>query len=400
MTLSGLARHLFTTYGRYRMDHLARRNCRHALIVNELRELCRTSGGLLTMQEIGYSLEGRAINEISCGSGRTRILLWTQMHGDETTATLATMDVLNFLVHRSEHEPWVREMLGQIRLCAVPMLNPDGAERMQRRTAAEIDLNRDARVTATPEAKLLWRVHRRFRPAVGFNLHDQELSTVGNSKAVTAIALLAPATDEKRTTPRSRLRAMRIAATMSRSLSQFIEGHIAGYDDTFEPRAFGDNLQGDGTSTVLVESGHWQNDPEKHFVRKLNYVALLSAFRAVGNGSYQDVDLDHYLHLKPNGKNAYDIIVRDVVAEHPNGWSHNIDIGLSCESIHNRNSPPLVVTVKDLGDLNTHTAVETIQGHGRKVPVESVAMERVVALNDLLKELQLYHQSVWDPQNA
>ena len=49
------------------------------------------------------------------------------------------------------------------------MLNPDGAERFQRRNAQSIDINRDALRLQTPEGRTLKAVRDRFQPRIGFN---------------------------------------------------------------------------------------------------------------------------------------------------------------------------------------------------------------------------------------
>jgi hypothetical protein len=327
----------------------------------------------------------------TCGRGEKRVLLWSQMHGDEPTATLALLDVFGFLTGAGAGEAWIRDMLDTITIFAVPMLNPDGAERGTRRTAAGIDMNRDARALVTVEGNILRGLQRRLRPRFGFNLHDQELSSVGETTRVTAMALLAPALDARRSTPLVRVRAMRVAALIARVLGPIAGGHLARYDDAFEPRAFGDNMQAWGTSTVLIESGHWPRDREKAFVRRLNFVAILSALRAIGDGSYQDVDVDHYRELPENGKRLFDIIVRDVVVKHRSGARHDADIGLMVEPQHNRTGTRTVVTVKEAGDLSTFGALETIPGGKRPVPVERIATDRVVPLSRFLDELQLYH---------
>ncbi len=72
------------------------------------------------------------------------------------------------------------------------------------------------------------------------------------------------------------------------------------------PRAFGDSIQALGTSTLLIESGHWRGDPEKQPIRKLNYVALLTALHAIGSGSFEDAGLGWYRRLPPNGRMAYE----------------------------------------------------------------------------------------------
>jgi hypothetical protein len=249
-------------------------------------------------------------------------------------------------------------------------------------------MNRDAVDFSTPEARILRDVQRRLKPAFGFNLHDQELSSVGNSKRVTAIALLAPAADEKKTKPPSRVRAMRVAALITRTLGQFAQGHLASYDDTFEARAFGDNMQRWGTSTVLIESGHWPDDKEKTFIRKLNYVAILTALHGIANGSFQDADLDYYTHLAPNTKRMYDVIIRDVKLQHVTGWSQAVDVGIVIDPQLNKGKDT-IATIKDLGDLSTYGALKTIDGGVRTVRTEKLPLDKSLPLAELLDILQL-----------
>lgn len=391
MTPKSLARHLNGIHAEHRLDHLHARNCRHAVVMKELEEIVQQSAGVLEREEVGRSLEGRPLYCVTAGRGHKRILLWSQMHGDEPTATLALMDMFAFLAHETQHTPWVREMLDETLLVVLPMLNPDGAERRQRRTALGIDMNRDALSLSTPEARVLSDTHTKVQPSFAFNLHDQELSTVGESTAVTAIALLAPTPDSHNSMPRSRQRARRIAALISCVLEQFVKGHIARYPDAYESRAFGDTIQARGTSTVLIESGHWPNDRGKEFIRRLNFVALLCALRSIGNGSYQDIDLDYYTDLPENGKLMYDIIIRGLTVQHPSGVAQNADLGLSIDPVRNRDSIPLQVTIKDLGDLRTFGALETIDGHGRVLPADALAIEEVHPLQSLLDLLQIHH---------
>lgn len=388
-TPNRLARYLFSTYEEFRVDHIGPQQCTHAVVQAEIQSLVAGSNGLLQLEPLGTSLEGRSINLISCGTGNKRILLWSQMHGDEYTATLALLDIFTLLTRRASEERWIQEMLEETRLYFIPMLNPDGAERRQRHTAQNLDMNRDALALMTPEAKLLRQAQLRLKPQFGFNLHDQALWTAGDRPAVTAIALLAPALDRKKSTPRVRLRAMRVAALIARVLGQFIPRNIASYDDSFEPRAFGDNMQLWGTSTVLIESGHWPNDREKKFIRKLNYVGILTALRCIGNGSYQDAELDLYKELPLNGKAIYDIIIRNVTLEHPSGWSHVVDLGLAITT--NTNPDPVVATLKEIGDLSTHIALEEIPAHERKLSSTFLTLEQPYVLAALLDAMQLPH---------
>jgi hypothetical protein len=328
---------------------------------------------------------------VRAGTGPKRVLLWSQMHGDETTATLALCDVLSFLVGTARDRSWSRAMLDGITVAAIPMLNPDGAEAVQRENATHVDLNRDAKALATPEGRILRETHRALKPAFGFNLHDQELRSVGMTKKVAALAFLAPPPDERRSRPIARLRAMRVCALMARALHQFVEGHIATYDDSYEIRAFGDRMQSWGTSTVLLESGHWPQDPEKMFVRKLNVAALLVALHAIATGAYQDVELEQYHALKQNGTLLYDLIIRNVKVVHASGWSARVDLGVSLEPEVNRRSAAPIATIKEIGDLHTHAGLQTLDGSARRISPAEIAVERRLPLADLLDLLQLYH---------
>jgi hypothetical protein len=389
MTSTTLAKHLFSTHEHYRLDHLAPGNCKHERVFAELFELVVKSNKLMAMEELGLSIEGRSINMITVGTGNKKVLLWSQMHGDEPTATLALMDIFSWFAHCTMEEKGMMQMLKGATLYFIPMLNPDGAERVDRRTAVGIDMNRDALDLATPEACILRQAQHRLKPMFGFNLHDQELSSVGNSKRVTALALLAPAADEKKSWPPVRMRAMRLAALLARTFGQFAEGHLASYDDAFEPRAFGDNMQRWGTSTVLIESGQWPNDPEKRFIRKLNYVGILTALHAISNGSYQDVDLDYYAHLPSNAKRMYDVLIRDVKLHNAGGWEHAVDIGLSFDPLLNRNAVQPIATVREIGNLSTHGALQMFNGASRTVRANRIFVNQSLPFHDILDILQL-----------
>ncbi len=390
MTPNALARQIFSGYDEFALSHFGPSHCKHAAVTREVEQVVAQSNGLLGIEELGTSLEGRSVSLVRAGRGSRHVLLWSQMHGDETTATLALCDILNFLSERGRDRSWVKTLLEEMTIAAIPMLNPDGAEAVRRENATHVDLNRDARALATPEGRILRETHRALRPMFAFNLHDQELHSVGMTKKVAALAFLAPPPDEKRSRPIARLRAMRLCALMARAMHQFVEGHIATYDDAFEPRAFGDRMQSWGTSTVLLESGHWPQDPEKRFIRKLNVVALLVALHAIATGAYQDVELEQYHALKENGSLVYDLIIRRVRVVHASGWITRVDLGVSLEPEENRRSAAPIATIKEIGDLHAHACLQTLDGSARRISPADLAVEQRLPLADLLDLLQLY----------
>ena len=46
--------------------------------------------------QIGKSVQGRAIHQVKIGTGTTKILMWSQMHGNEPTTTKGLFDFFNF----------------------------------------------------------------------------------------------------------------------------------------------------------------------------------------------------------------------------------------------------------------------------------------------------------------
>ncbi len=44
------------------------------------------------VKQLGVSVENRPIHSVKIGSGNTKILLWSQMHGNESTTTKAVFD--------------------------------------------------------------------------------------------------------------------------------------------------------------------------------------------------------------------------------------------------------------------------------------------------------------------
>jgi hypothetical protein len=242
------------------------------------------------------------------------------------------------------------------------MLNPDGAERFTRRTAQLIDLNRDALALETPEARILKETCSKYQPEYGFNLHDQDARlTVGTTKEITAIALLAPSIDESRTDNPIRVKAKKVASTFAQILNLFIPGHLAKWDDTFEPRAFGDNIQKWGTSTVLVESGGWKGDPNKFFIRKLNCVALLTTLYVIATGESAQADIEVYEQIPFNMKLGCDHIIRNAVLRTNNQVAPiRVDVGINFEIRRNDSTDSLeqIATIVEIGDLTTFTALE------------------------------------------
>ncbi len=280
---------------------------RHADLKRYLDRL-RSEG--VQIEEVGRSGGGREIYQMEFGSGPLKVFLWSQMHGDEPTATSALIDLFYFL-QTNRAEPWVRNLAESVTIRAVPMLNPDGAELFQRRNLQFIDINRDARSLVTPEGRLLKRLRDEWSPEVGFNLHNQNIRTaVGETGRQATISLLAVAYDEYRNDNPGRVRSKKICAVIYEALSPFIYGHIAKYDDEFNPRAFGDLISLWGTPVVLIETGALEGKTEMDLVQ-LNFVAIAYALGGLADGRVERANPAVYEGLRYNrGGSIFTLLIR------------------------------------------------------------------------------------------
>jgi hypothetical protein len=360
----------------------------HAEVVRRLEAFVKRSPDLFSMERIAESIEGRSINYVRLGTGPTGVLLWSQMHGDESTATSALFDLFEYLTRHKE-DAAVRGILSRLTLHVVPMLNPDGAERFQRRNAQSIDVNRDALRLQTPEGRALKALRDRVNPTVGFNLHNQSWRTsVGSPPKPASISLLSVAYDEARSENAGRKLTKQICAVIRDALEPFASGQIGRYDDEFEVRAFGDNITLWGTPVVLIETGPWPSqEPDPALVR-LNFIAIVSSLQALATGSVERADGERYDSLPMNESKMFYVLVRNVTLISGAGVPPFVaDIGIVAnrrvQILDGRRQIHLALNIDDLGDLRTTAGLRTIDATGMTaVPIadDKVAVGQVVDL--------------------
>src|SRR6478736_2300750 len=126
--------------------------------IKPLLDRLNTNGRI---QVIGQSVLGESIYSFKTGTGKTKILFWSQMHGDESTTTKALFDLFNLLESDSDLS---RHLLSQFTFYFIPMLNPDGARLYTRENANKVDLNRDSVELTQPESQLLRSIYEQFQP--------------------------------------------------------------------------------------------------------------------------------------------------------------------------------------------------------------------------------------------
>ena len=376
---------LFSKYKDYREKSIQNRRFKLKDIEPLVLKIKELPG--VEVEKIGESVEHRPIYMVKMGTGKTPVLLWSQMHGDEPTATMALMDIFNFFGESDELDPLRDKILSELTLYFIPMLNPDGAERFTRRNALQIDLNRDARRLASPEAKLLKAMRERTQAKFGFNLHDQQkYYTAGHSPNPASITFLAPAFNPAEDMNPVRADAAKLIVQLKNMLQKYIPNSVAKWNDDFEPRAFGELMTKWGTSTVLVESGGFGGDPERQFVRKLNFVILLTAFESIANKNYKTQAIDEYFKIPLNEKKLNDLMIRHLKVKEK-GRTYIKDFSFRQREIQYANATKYYHRgyIVDKGDLVTFYGYRELDAEGMTMTYGKVLPKKFRNLNHFLK---------------
>jgi len=151
-----------------------------------------------TLQTIGTSKNGRAINAYIFGSGGKTVLYTGTIHGNEYSAR----NLMNAWVDEIEAHP--QNIPAGTQLIVIPVINPDGAAAGTRTNANNVDLNRNFNVSdwksdiqtvggqpfpggggsapeSEPETKALVAFTRRVSPSLTMSYHAAAAYVIGNT---------------------------------------------------------------------------------------------------------------------------------------------------------------------------------------------------------------------------
>ena len=281
----------------------------HRYITNKhIEPLLDKLAGDLDVEIIGLSVLNSPIYGVQLGRGKKKVLMWSQMHGNESTTTKALFDLLNTLKSKD-----LKYILEACTLCVIPILNPDGAEAYTRLNANLVDLNRDAQNLSQPESRVLREVFNEFKPDFCFNLHGQRtIFSAGSVNKSAVVSFLSPAQDETCKITPNRKVAMTLIGVINDNLQAIIPGQVGVYDDAFNLNCVGDTFQSENVPTILFEAGHFNNDYEREYTRELIYISYISVLDYISKVEELGIDdYDAYLTIPENEKCFYDIIIRN-----------------------------------------------------------------------------------------
>ena len=370
---------------------------------NLVEEISRNSQ--FEVNKEGLSTENRSIYSLSIGQGPVKILAWTQMHGNEPTATMALMDLVKFFNNPGQFTELRDLILQNCSLKLIPMLNPDGVVHWTRETALGIDMNRDALQLNTPEGLILKAIQNSWNPDFGFNLHDQDrVHGVGNTGIPALMSFLAPAFNMEKEINSKRAESMSVIGKLFTSMQSIIPNQIGRYPDDFEPRAFGDNITAWGTRVILIESGNEIDNREKPQVRKLNFIALIKAFEIIAKKMYSEHELDTYNSIPFNKRNMCDLKLEGLSGRNFNR-PFDISINQTESFLSSSRQIKLRGKIEAVGDLSSQFGYRKINVGSLEIKnafklEKTVSREELENINflDLIKSGILYIKIDFDTQ--
>jgi Zinc carboxypeptidase len=345
----------------------------HRYITNShIEPLLKKLGSNFTIGIIGYSVNELPIYGVKIGNGVKKVLMWSQMHGNESTTTKSIFDVFN-----SFSDAGLSNVLKNCTLLIIPILNPDGALAYTRTNANNVDLNRDAQQLLQPESIVLRKAFDNFQPNICFNLHGQRtIFSSGCKNNSATISFLSPSQDEECTVTETRKIAMEVIATINDVLQEYIPNQVGRYDDAFNINCVGDSFQSENVPTILFEAGHSIKDYSREVTRKYIYMSLLSALTTIASNDDLGRNYSTYFSIPENKKLFYDIIIRNAkMIDKQNEFI--LDIAIQFDEVLANNKVNFQPKIKDFGDLSKFYGHKTIDANKQLVKLANGSPLRV-----------------------
>lgn len=258
---------------------------------------------------IGHSYLNKPIYMLRLGVGETKVLAWSQMHGNESNATHAMTDMLHSFKTQPELQ---KQLFKEITLDFVFMLNPDGSEKWTRRNALDIDLNRDYLKLSSKEFPLLKNLAEKGNYNYALNLHEQRTIFTTDGENPATLSFLAPAENVEREVTETRKKSMAVISRIVDTVGGLIPNQIARYNDEFYPSSTGDNFMKMGLPTILYEGGHFPGDYQRTGTRRAYTIALYEGLKAIATLKGSAAGWEKYFEIPENQESHYDIIYRNV----------------------------------------------------------------------------------------
>jgi hypothetical protein len=338
------------------------------------------------VEDIGKSVMDESIYSVTIGNGPIKVLMWSQMHGNESTSTKALFDLFKLLSSSNESSDTI---LNRYTLKIIPILNPDGARLYTRLNANEVDLNRDAQDQTQPESTVLLRLFNDLKPDFCFNLHGQRtIFSAGKVNKPATMSFLAPAQDAETTVTDNRKQAMAVIVAINNALQRIIPNQVGIYDDSFNLNCVGDTFQSKHVPTILFEAGHCDNDYSRETVRLYFGLSIMTALHFIADNSGSVNSYQDYFNIPMNEKLFYDIIIRNAkLATNDNDQ----DVAIQYQEVLMNNKVDFLPIIEKIGKLEDNFGHKEIDAQSSLVVTANNArLEEANEIDFVLIKNQLF----------
>ena len=311
---------------------------------------------------IGQSSLGKPIYMMTLGKGSLKVAAWSQMHGNESTATLAMLDLLTIF---EKHPELQDKLFEKIQLDFIFMLNPDGSELWTRRNAFDIDINRDFLRTSSNEMKILKKQILENNYDYLLNLHDQRTIFTTDGVHPATLSFLSPSENKERDITENRKKSMAVIASVFLQMKQGLPNRIAKYTDEFYPTSSGDNFMKAGIPTILFEGGYFENDLGRSKTREYYTEAIYYSLKAMSVLKGSTLGYETYFDIPQNKESHFDIIYRNVKLN--TEFDCVLDIAVQYrEVLDEKNNLAYKPFVVEVGDLSLKKAWQELDCANKK----------------------------------
>jgi hypothetical protein len=106
-------------------------------------------------------------------------------------------------------------------------------------------------------------------------------------------------------------------------------------------------------------------DPEKQYIRQLNFMAILSALDKIADNSLTKENREEYYNIPENGRWIYDLVIRNATVKQ-SGKSFTADLGINRSEINYANASKFFYysKIEDFGDLHPQYGSQEIDATG------------------------------------
>ena len=279
------------------------------ITINHILPILDNYREIFNVSAAGFSETGVEIPLVSFGQGGKKVLIWSQMHGNESTTTKALFDFFKFITSNKQE---TKGLLSKHTFYVLPMLNPDGAALYTRENANGIDLNRDAQALSQRESKVLRSIFDALKPDLCLNMHDQRsIFGIKGPKPAT-LSFLAPSADILKTITPAREVAMGLIVKMNNYIKAHHHNQIGRFDDSYNQNCVGDSFTSSGVPTILFEAGHFKDDYSREQSRSFVFYALIALFDLDVAYQNKDVAYKEYFNIPQNQKIYKDVVLYNV----------------------------------------------------------------------------------------